>query len=200
MLLIAAILVVGLLLGLGFGGSLRNLGQIQVRLWPAAPVALALQVIPIPQGESGWTRLLPMGVLLLSFVILMVVAAANRRQRGFGMILLGVALNLTVIYVNSGMPVTAEAVHRSGLEESLPDLRALEEGDKHHLASDDDELLFLADVIAVREPFGTVVSAGDLLVYMGTSMFLASVILGRPLRRDPEPPYPSPATTSGTPP
>jgi hypothetical protein len=190
MLLVGAILGIGLLLGWGLHGSIRNLAWARLRLWWLAPVALALQVAPIPRlsGEIG--AQLPMGTLLFSYGLLLVVAVANWRVRGFGMVFLGVAMNLAVIAANRGMPVSEDALRAVGAREDVAVLRAAEPGAKHRLASDDDELVFLADVIAVRDPFRTVVSVGDVFLYAGAAVFLAAAMVGRPRRgdRDDEPP------------
>ncbi len=65
MLLLASIVAIGLLLGWGFGGSIRNFADLEVRLWWLIPVALAFQVAPIPRAEDGLASDLPFIVLLL---------------------------------------------------------------------------------------------------------------------------------------
>jgi hypothetical protein len=208
MVLLATILLIGVLLGLGLGGHPRALADARIKWWGLIPVALVLQLLPVPRGESGLGRLLPVGVLLLGYVVLIAVALVNWRLRGFLLILLGLVLNFTVIGMNHGMPVSEEAIRATGnisLLEEEPEGR----GAKHHLADEDDVLLPLADVIAFREPFGVVVSAGDLAIDAGGSVFLAAAMLGRPDRTRRErqeetqamashPPSPHPAERSET--
>jgi hypothetical protein len=186
MLLLLSILLIGVLVGLGLGGDLRNLADVSIRLWWLIPVALALQVLPVPQGETGPTRLLPVAAILLSYVALIVVVLVNWRLRGFLLILVGLILNFIVIGMNHGMPVSEEALERAenpALRQGLPGDR----GSKHHLADERDVLLPLADVIAFSEPFGVVVSAGDVVIDVGGATFLGTAILGRPARRRREP-------------
>jgi Family of unknown function (DUF5317) len=199
-LLLAAVLGIGLMMGWGLGGALRNVATVEIRLWPALPGALALQALPVPSlpGEVG--RNLPFAVLVLSYLVLLAVLAVNVRLRGFLIVLLGVLLNLAPILANRGMPVLGEAVERAGGSvEAVPRQR----GQKHHLATEQDRLVPLADVIAVREPFGTVVSVGDLLMYAGAAVFLAAAMLGRSRREPPLAPAPGfgrssrPSTTWG---
>lgn len=181
MLLLFSILLIGVLVGLGLGGDLRNLADASIRFWWLIPAALALQVLPVPHGETGATRLLPVAAVLLSYVALIVAVLINWRLRGFLLILLGLILNFIVIGMNHGMPVAEEALRRTGnpeLTEGLPGSR----GEKHHLADDRDVLLPLADVIPFSQPFGLVVSLGDLAIDTGGAMFLANAILGRPER------------------
>ena len=174
-----AFLVMGLLLGWGFGGSLRNLAHLRVGLWWMFPVGLALQVVPVPRFETGTARYLPFAVLVFSYVVLISVSAINWRLRGAPLILLGLLLNLVPIALNQGMPVSGQAVREvGGSVASVP----TEPGRKHHLATGEDRLSFLGDVLPVRAPFREVVSAGDLVLWLGAAVFLAGAMLALPER------------------
>jgi Family of unknown function (DUF5317) len=177
--LVSAFLVMGLLLGWGFGGALRNVAHVRVGLWWMYPVGLALQVVPVPTFETGTVRYLPFTVLLFSYVVLISVTAINWRLRGFPVILVGLVLNLVPIALNQGMPVSGSAVRAVG--GSVPDVPT-EQGGKHHLATDDDLVLFLGDVLPVRAPFREVVSVGDLVLWLGAAVFLAGAMLALPAR------------------
>jgi uncharacterized protein DUF5317 len=200
MLLVGAILGIGLLIGWGLGGALRNLGLVRINWWPALPAALALQGVPIPQLEGEVGRLLPFAVLLLSYAVLIAVLVVNWRLRGFLVVLAGLVLNLVPIVANQGMPVSGTAIESVG--GSLEDIPR-ERGEKHHLATDEDIIQPLADVIAVRDPFNTVVSVGDVLMYAGAAVFLAAAMMAspeRPPRRDFARSRPArPSTMSGSP-
>jgi hypothetical protein len=174
----------GLLLGWGLGGAARNLAHVRVALWPALPVAVALQAIPIPAASQGVGQYLPFAALLVSFALLVVVTAANWRLKGFLLVLVGVVLNAIPIIANQGMPVSGSAVVDVG--GSVDDLPT-EPGGKHHLSTNEDDLVFLGDVFPVRAPFREVVSVGDLVMYVGAAWFLASAMLGRPERPPPKP-------------
>lgn len=185
MLLLASILVIGLLLGWGLGGGITNLAQLEVRLWWLIPLALVLQLMPLPQSESGPLRYLPFVVLLVSFLLIGWAMVLNLGLRGFPVILLGVVLNLVPIVANQGMPVDGSAVVEAGGE--LADVPR-ELGGKHHLKRPEDQVTFLADTIAVRSPFRAVVSIGDLVMWLGAGWFLTWAMLGAPLReRRPSP-------------
>ncbi len=171
-------LLMGVLLGWGFGGSLRNLAHLQVRLWWMFPVGLALQVVPLP--GTGTARYLPFAVLAFSYVVLISVTAINWRLRGAPLILLGLLLNLIPIALNQGMPVSGAAVREvGGSVASVP----TEPGGKHHVATGEDSVTFLGDVIPIRAPFREVVSAGDLVLWLGAAVFLAGAMLGLPERQ-----------------
>lgn len=198
-LLLVAILGIGLLLGWGFGGRLRNLGTVRIHLWPLALIGLVLQMVPLPRLEGTLQVVLPVGMVLLSFAILLFFVAVNWRLRGFLVIATGVLLNAVVIAANQGMPVSEYAVRQSGQEGAI---RELISGDdpKHHLAGEEDVLLPLADVIPVASPFNIVVSVGDVVSYVGAAVFLAASMIGLGERRPRSPGHPSPgkARTWGT--
>lgn len=145
-------------------GHLRDLGERPPR-WPwLAFAGIALQLAPIV-GTGG------IAALLFSFVLLLVFVVANIRLPGFTLILVGLALNLAVIGANGGMPVTEHALIASGQADTL---NALKEhgGSKHHLAGDDERLLFLGDVIAIGRPIRQAISVGDIWVHLGAAWFI----------------------------
>jgi hypothetical protein len=147
--------------------------SLRVRWQPLAIVGLALQVIPVPG------RALPLGLLYVSFALLIVFALANVAARvpGSWLILIGISLNFTVIALNQGMPVTRDALVASGQGETLAVLLN-DGGAKHHLAGPDDRLLFLGDVLPIR-PIRMVASPGDLIAYAGVVWLVVAAMLGR---------------------
>ena len=80
---------------------------------------------------AGWKGA---ATLLLSFALLLIFAAENIRTAGFVLIAAGLSLNALVIAANAGMPVTREAIVRSGQASTIPELEAGAGGSKHHLA------------------------------------------------------------------
>jgi hypothetical protein len=196
--LLASVLLLALLLGRLLGGRLRALADARLRWWPAIPVALLMQVAPAPREIAD--GLLAFGLLLASYALLIVVVARNWRLLGFPVILVGLVLNGAVIGVNAGMPVSGEAIRRSGNLSLFQDLPRERVG-KHHLASDQDRLMPLTDVIPVPLPIGSVISAGDVLIDVGAAAFLVAAMLGRPeIRRRASAARGRTATRSGTPP
>jgi hypothetical protein len=69
------------------------------------------------------------------------------------------------------MPVTRHTLVASGQANTLSDLRSGADT-KHHLASDDDALVFLGDAIPIPPPVRQAVSLGDLLTYAGAMWFV----------------------------
>lgn len=174
--IILIILTSGLVLGLATGGRPSRLTSVGVRWVWLAVVGLALQMVPTTVAGE-----LAVPLLLVSFVGLVVFAVANIRYWGFELILLGVLLNFLVIGLNGGMPVSREALIASDQRDTIDDLRNVDTA-KHHLADEDDRLVFLGDVIAVPSPVEQAISIGDLFTYGGVALFLAAGMRGRAVR------------------
>jgi hypothetical protein len=162
-------------IGIGYllGGSLRNLAGVRFRYPGAGLVGVALQVLPVG-GTLGYLALVG------SFVLLLFVTGANWKLTGFALVLLGLWLNFLVIVVNEGMPVTRQAIVSSGQAETIAEIDD-SGGTKHHLATGDDRLMFLADRIPIPAPVKQAVSLGDVVAYAGAIWF---VIAGMRRRDD----------------
>jgi Family of unknown function (DUF5317) len=195
-LLLPFVLGVTVLVAYALGGSIRNLANMpgipyreggvwvlsgwrdpRLKLWPVAVIALVLQAIPVP--AVGGSRILPVAVLLLSYALLIWLGVANVKMPGFALILIGVALNFVVIAANQGMPVSADALRRTGQAEAIQELGKQEDA-KHHIATDQDVLRPLGDVIGSGRPFNVVISVGDIVAYAGAAIFLVEAMLGFP--------------------
>ncbi len=160
-----------IVLGAVLGGRLTNLARVSFR-WPLAGLlGIALQFLPVG-GTVGYL------LLIVSLLLLFVAAAANWRLPGFVLILVGLWMNFVVITVNEGMPVTREAIVASGQADTLDEL-VDGGGSKHHLAGPDDELVFLADHIAIPSPVKQAVSVGDIVAYSGAMWFVVAAMRRR---------------------
>jgi hypothetical protein len=169
-LLLIGVIVVGTAVGLALGGSLRSLTDLTFRWWPLAIVGLLLQFIP--SRSHGWA----VGLLIASYAVLVVFFAANIRLPGMAVIALGFVLNIVVIGVNGGMPVSDHALrvaYGPGYQEQRRELAAGEGGAKHHLQGPGDDLTWLADEIPVPAPVRIVVSGGDLVSLVGAGWLMA---------------------------
>ena len=101
---------------------------------------------------------------------------------GFPLILAGVLCNLLVIGINGGMPVSKHALRASDQGQFLGDLEN-NPYPKHHLATDDDLLRYLGDVIPVPSPVEQAISLGDILTYGGVGFVIVGAMRGAPARR-----------------
>jgi hypothetical protein len=168
------LILLGLAIVVGFlaGGSLAPFQRLQIHWWGAALAGLALQGIPFT-SEVG--RSFGPALLLASYGLLLAFAWVNRRLPALWLVIAGLAMNLLVIGVNGGMPVSAGALEVAG---ARPEGLAGEGTLKHHLMGPDDVLTPLADVIGIPEPVGAVVSVGDLFLYTGVAGLVVWVMLG----------------------
>lgn len=169
MFLLLSIIVVAVAIGLLRGGTLTRLGDPPLSWWWLAVGGLVLQALPVAGRAAGT------GVLLLSYVALGWFAWANRHRAGFWLVLAGLCMNMLVVALNGGMPVSADALLRAAGDDGVEAIRVLEDkgGAKHHLA-DGDLVLPLGDVIPVGSPFAVVLSPGDVLMYLGIVIFIVA--------------------------
>jgi hypothetical protein len=194
-LLIFAVILAGLLVGIAFGGDVRTLSELKLRWWPLALIGLGLQLSPVPSMNGQIDHWLAVGLLAGSYVVLLAFVAMNIRLAGFPVIAVGFALNLLVISVNGGMPVTERAIRQAYGPGAEAEIAKLQErgGAKHHLARDDDVLIPLADVIPVSAgPLRQVLSVGDLVFMAGVFWVIAAATKGAAGRH-------RPGTTRGSP-
>ena len=176
MTLVIPLLIVGILGGVVFGGSLRQLERIRLHWWGLAVVGLALQVVPSTTPVSAAIGAAAPLLLVLSYASLLLVLVVNHRLPASLMMMLGLTLNLVVVGVNGGMPVSPGAIVKAG---GTPPAAGERLDAKRHVLDDDDRLAFLGDVIAIPPPIRAVVSIGDLLLYGGLTWLVCQSTRGR---------------------
>jgi hypothetical protein len=173
MILVLIVIGVAIVVGLVAGGSLRRFERVNVHWWGVALAGLLLQGvsltgrIPAPIGSIA---------LLGSYGLLLAFALVNRRLPAVWLVIAGLALNVLVIAVNDGMPVSAGALEAAGA--GAESLLGAGTG-KHHVMGPEDTLTPLADVIGVPAPIGAVISIGDVLLYAGIAILIVAIMLGR---------------------
>jgi hypothetical protein len=174
MIVVSTVAVAGLLAGYLAGGSLRNFDRVQVHWWAAAIGGLVLQVLPLRRWVADDVAV---AALVGSYVLLIAFVWVNRRLPAAPLLLVGLVLNMAVITLNGGMPVSESAIAISGGSDgTLP--AAIDDG-KHHVMTSSDVLTPLADIIALPPPVATVLSIGDLCLYAGIVAFTVIVMRGR---------------------
>jgi uncharacterized protein DUF5317 len=179
--LIGGFLLLAAVVGLLLGGRPANLARIQLRLMPLAIVGFALQLVNLPGRLPGTDLEWPLVFLLTSFVLLVTFAATNLSTTGFWVILVGTLLNFTVIAVNGGMPVSREALVKSGQAGTVRGLtNSADLYVKHHLAGPADRLLVLGDVIPLPPPISQTISVGDIFTYGGVVVVIVAAMRRRP--------------------
>jgi hypothetical protein len=168
---LALVLFVATTIALLRGGRLSNLADIRLRLWWLLPLGFALQAAPaLLPDDAAWAQDLGVGLVLISYLPLLLLVILNRERKGMWLAGLGILMNFSVIAANGGMPVLAEAaLAAGGYEGSLQVVY----GYKHVPLDAGTILSFLADVIPVRLfGQGQVISLGDVLLAVGLGAFL----------------------------
>lgn len=99
------------------------------------------------------------GLLIASYVCILLFCGRNLVRRGMGIVMIGVACNALVISINTGMPVKLrpEWRNKSWAQPTV----------KHHPRTSSDKLVFLSDIIVLNRPFEDVLSFGDLILAVG---------------------------------
>jgi len=150
--MLASAIGVGLLAGLATGGRISRLGDLRVAWWPLLALAIAVRLMAGLAGD------LAAPIYVAAFAGVVGVAVANRRLAGAPLIAAGAALNLLVVAINGGMPVSADAIAAVGGTFPRDPL--------HMELGPSSRLTLLADII----PFPvvrTAYSAGDVLLAIG---------------------------------
>lgn len=170
MIWILLVLAVAIVVGLLRGGKLSNLTEIRVRVWWLLFLGFGMQVVErfLPPSSHE----LAVALVLLSYIPLLVFVWINRQNTGIWIAGIGVMMNFTVMVLNGGMPVSAEAaaISSGGGEVAL--------GAKHVLLDAQTRLPFLADIIPLPR---AVLSLGDVFLAIGVGLFLEDQ-MRRPVR------------------
>jgi hypothetical protein len=110
-LMLAAVL--GVAVGLLFGGTLSKLGSLPLRGLPLFGLAIGLQVVAYPPAWASWQPSdgLATWLWIVSYGVVILVAVQNRRIAGFPLAALGMLSNLVAVSTNGGhMPALKSAM------------------------------------------------------------------------------------------
>lgn len=178
--IIPVLLAIAIGLGIGVlkGGSIDNLRQ-----WrPAsAEVAGGALVALILADVLPWTGLVVFLLDLIGVFGLLYAAWMNRRVGGMVIVAAGLFMNLAVSMANGGAPVSQKAMVSAGIAtQAQLDSQKVELVGPRHVQTDQDFLTFLGDNIAL--PGGTIVSPGDLVLWLGLVLCTQSIVRRRQVR------------------
>lgn len=155
----------------------RHLGPVRAHWVPVLVLGIALAVAA-DRLDDGPT----VAVAVAGHALLVVGALANLHLVGTGVIAVGLALNLTSMVVDGGIPVRRGALVHAGVVDADDVAGATLRGPRH-LERDDDMVPVLGDVLPLAAA-GTVVSFGDLIVLVGITDVTAHAVRRR--RRPPD--------------
>ncbi len=160
MLVLGIAMLAALLVPLVTFGSYKRLVNTEIHwgwlLGTGLAIQLALEYYTLPRR---YWHTLGFGLLVASYVLILAFCTRNLVLRGMSIVLIGIACNALVIVVNQGMPVKfpPEWRNESWVQATV----------KHHPQQHGESLLFLSDIIIVRDPYDTVMSFGDLILTVG---------------------------------
>lgn len=188
--LVLVTLVGAVLVGWALGGRLGRLEQLPYRGMPLLAAALGAYLLGTLATLAGLPARLALTLGLAAAGVLAVLfSLRSRAVHGMGLVGAGLLVNAVVVLLNGGMPVSADAAARAGV-----DLSAVV-ADRRYVAMDDGTALRpLGGVVPVPLPLRpAVVSVGDLLVAAGLGQLVTTAMLRRPTSRSASRPVPVPA-------
>jgi Family of unknown function (DUF5317) len=160
MLVLGIAMLAALLIPLVTFGSYKRLINTEIHwgwlLGAGLAIQLVLEYYTLPR--QYWHSV-GFGLLVASYVLILGFCARNLVLRGMSIVLIGIACNALVITLNQGMPVKFPAAWRN---ESWAQATV-----KHHPRQPGEQLLFLSDIIILRDPYDAVMSFGDLIIAVG---------------------------------
>ncbi len=186
-----ATLVIALVVAILRGGSIKRLAQLPLRWGWMAMILFAAQAYLIfwPEARAQGPFSPRAMILISSYLILILVAWSNRSLPGVNLILLGLALNCSVIVANGGfMPVAPQTLIRVGHTHLVT---TLESGTRVARTKDillwpeETRLWFLSDIFVIPEryPLAGSFSLGDIFIALGVFILLQRALLVAPEER-----------------
>ncbi|WP_255547846.1 DUF5317 family protein [Crassaminicella indica] len=92
--------IIGFILGKIRGGKLRNLKFLHIRLWPLLILSLLMQVVLIFSDKVPLLIKYSTYVYSFSLILAVIALVVNIDKKGFWAILIGVILNLILIFID----------------------------------------------------------------------------------------------------
>lgn len=168
----------GLVIGLIRHRGLAHVAGLKLRASWLVLLAVLIQILILPLGQ-GATPIVAWGMEYLhigSYLLLLLFAVVNFRERALWVMALGLLSNFIVITANGGhMPASLDALRAAGRTATVE--RLLTDGVSGNvvLMSDQTKLNFLGDIFWLPNwvPFANAFSVGDLLLALGVIWLLA---------------------------
>ena len=172
----AAVVAVGVAVGLLFGGRPGNVPAHAFPRWGLLIAGVGLQFLVGLDVPGAF------GLLIVSYGCLILFGVLNLAHQGMLLIVLGMVMNLIPIALNRGMPVHADAMVAAGLTKDADDARTVDLAGQRHVATTKDRARFLSDILPLR-PLRQVVSFGDLVLGVGTIDLVVGLLRTPPRAR-----------------
>lgn len=159
--------VIGVALGVKWGGQAANLLAWRPVLWEALLGGIVLTMLVDVLPWAGWFTVL---LSITAMGALLTFAVLNIRVGGMVLVAAGIGLNLLVTIFNWGTPVSAWALETAGVVDDASAAELTLTGGRHVGGF----LVIFGDAIPL--PWGQVISIGDVMVYIGLALVVASVV------------------------
>lgn len=163
------------------GGSFANMKEAEVHKWYLFVGAFAVEFATVYMAAKGFLFFEEnIGYIHFTcYVLLLTGAFFNRKQKGFGIVFLGIFLNFAVIAANGGhMPVSPEGMMRAGLAENL---RMIQAGKivTHTVLNENTLLGFLGDIWILPKPYPRpkIFSIGDAVMAVGLFLYIQDIMI-----------------------
>jgi hypothetical protein len=172
--ILLVVATVAIVVGFARGGRLDGLSRIPLRGVGAILSLFALQLF-LRRGSSAIDVLTASRIVWLWCGVslgLILLCGLNWRVPGMPLIALGIGLNLTVVLLNTGMPVGGSVAASFYMS---PSARAIEGHGGFYRAVDAETVAAaLGDVIPVPapRPVRSLVSLGDLIMFLGAGVLI----------------------------
>ncbi len=180
MIVMVAAVIIGCTGGWAMGGSFARLASFRSRAWPLLLIAVGVE------ASLGATPAPLRPVLAVAACVTAAawcaINAAQARRAAIGHVLigLGISLNVVVMALNQGMPVSASALARAGLGRTMDVARG--HLYKHTAMTGHTRFRALGDIVPFRL-VRTVLSPGDLLMLAGIVAVTWAATQPSPARR-----------------
>lgn len=169
-------ILLGIILGLVFGGNFRSLLKRRFSLPLIAVAAFVIQLLIFSNGPlSKIPSPFLVALHLLSYLLLLAFVYCNRKTAGILPIGSGIFLNSLVIFLNGGyMPTTAENLGKTSMAGRAEALAASGTVNNSVQTTADTLLPWLGDIFHTPSwlPFSNVFSIGDILIAIGILIYL----------------------------
>lgn len=168
-------ILIALIIGKVRRGKVSNFGNLYIKAWPLIILAFLLQVSPAFSTTLPILKPLKPYVFLISLIIIAFVVLLNIRKKGAWALLLGLLLNLLVIFLNGyKMPISFESLELAGM---YPMVEGIKSGNIVNFISLEmvtDWTKYFSKYIVIPKPYplSKVLSIGDVFITLGLILFI----------------------------
>ena len=164
--MIILFIIFSLIIGWLRGGDIERFSRMIIT-FPTLIITSFFIQAALPWLTTSVSSSISLFLLIFSYLLLTFALIVNRRQLGFMVATIGILLNLVVISINGGMPVSASGFNESEIFRLESEIDGV-----HILLGGATRLPWLADIIPIPlpSPLGGLASIGD--VVLGVGMFI----------------------------